>query len=99
MITEFDNGADICNNKLFVNIEKMQTFAQSLAKLTEIFGFDGWLLNIENKIDNIDILKKFVAYLTDLLHSINPGNLVIWYDSVTEEGLLKWQNKLSAENR
>lgn len=97
-ITEFDKGTEICK-KLFKSMETMHNFAQSLIKLTEIFGFDGWLLNIENNIENIEILRKFVTYLTHLLHSDNPENLVIWYDSVTTEGRLNWQNQLNTKNR
>lgn len=77
----------------------MKSFAKSLAILTKIFGFDGWLLNIENKATNTDVLKEFVPYFTNLIHQDNPGNLVIWYDSVTEDGELQWQNQLNDKNR
>ncbi|XP_018570919.1 cytosolic endo-beta-N-acetylglucosaminidase [Anoplophora glabripennis] len=97
LITEFDQGAKICD-KIFKNVQTMQQFANSLVKLSSIFGFDGWLLNIENSITNVDVLKKFVVYLSDRVQSDNPNNLVIWYDSVTVEGALDWQNKLSPKN-
>lgn len=77
----------------------MRCFAKSLAQLTKIFGFDGWLLNIENDVKNVDILKEFVPYFTNLIRQDNPGNLVIWYDSVTEDGKLNWQNELNMKNR
>lgn len=77
----------------------MHSFARSLADITKIFGFDGWLLNIENEVKNVDVLKEFVPYFTNLIHKDNPGNIVIWYDSVTEEGKLRWQNELNSQNR
>lgn len=77
----------------------MKSFAESLVELTKLFGFDGWLLNIENEVKNIDILKEFVPYFSNLIHKDNPGNLVIWYDSVTVEGKLHWQNELNLNNR
>jgi mannosyl-glycoprotein endo-beta-N-acetylglucosaminidase len=40
-----------------------------------------------------------MKYLTDRMHKVMPGSLIIWYDSVTYIGELKWQNKLNAENR
>lgn len=99
MITEFDKGTQICNEKIFSSTTEMRAFAKSLAQLTKIFGFDGWLLNIENEVKNVDILKEFVSYFTNLIHQDNQGNLVIWYDSVTEKGELRWQNALNALNR
>ncbi|CAG9856286.1 unnamed protein product [Phyllotreta striolata] len=99
LITEFDSGHDMCDKKLFRDIESMRTFAESLAQVTKLFGFDGWLLNIENKVTNVQALKEFVPYLNKLIHEDNPGNLVIWYDSVTDTGDLRWQNELNSKNR
>lgn len=80
-------------------MESMRYFADALVRIVELFRFDGWLLNIENKVDNIAVLKEFVPYLTKLIHKSNPQNLVIWYDSVTVEGVLSWQNELNEKNR
>ncbi|XP_057653730.1 cytosolic endo-beta-N-acetylglucosaminidase isoform X1 [Diorhabda carinulata] len=99
LITEFESGKDICDNQIFVDLETMKAFAQSLALLTKTFGFDGWLLNIENKVDNMQTLKEFVPYFTNLIHTDNPSNLVIWYDSVTLAGELSWQNELNKNNK
>lgn len=89
----------ICNEHIFCTPWQMQSFARSLAHLTKIFGFDGWLLNIENDVKNIHVLMEFVPYFTNLIHKDNPGNLVIWYDSVTNKGKLQWQNELNGNNR
>lgn len=99
LITEFDKGTHICDEKIFRSTTEMRSFAKSLAEITKIFGFDGWLLNIENEVKNMDILKEFVPYFTNLIHQDNQGNLVIWYDSVTEKGVLRWQNALNKQNR
>ncbi|KAG5885999.1 hypothetical protein JTB14_025393 [Gonioctena quinquepunctata] len=99
LITEFESGSKICDQNIFKNRESMMSFAESLAELTKIFGFDGWLLNIENKVVNIDVLKEFVPYITNLIHQVNSENLVIWYDSVTIKGDLNWQNELNDKNK
>lgn len=99
LITEFEKGAKICDEKIFSSFSEMHSFARSLANITKIFGFDGWLLNIENEVKNVDVLKEFVPYFTNLIHQDNPGNIVLWYDSVTEEGKLRWQNELNSQNR
>lgn len=41
----------------------------------------------------------FLRYLTDQMHERVSGSLVLWYDSVTENGQLNWQNELNQSNR
>lgn len=41
----------------------------------------------------------FLRYLTDQMHERVSGSLVLWYDSVTEDGQLQWQNELNQSNR
>lgn len=36
--------------------------------------------------------------LTEACRAANPHSLVIWYDAVTSEGVLKWQNTLNELN-
>ncbi|MCO5613185.1 hypothetical protein L7F22_067461 [Adiantum nelumboides] len=66
-----------------------------------MLGFDGWLINIENKVEkhNINNLLEFVRLLTKLMHDTVPGSTVIWYDSVTKYGTLSWQNCLNELNK
>lgn len=80
----------------------MRFYATHLARLATIFGFDGWLLNIENVVtapNTVAILKDFVECLTRASHADNPDSLVIWYDSVTDDGQLNWQNELNNRNK
>ncbi len=39
-----------------------------------------------------------VGELTEAMHRLVPGSLVIWYDAVTVEGKLQWQNELNRLN-
>lgn len=41
----------------------------------------------------------FLRYLTDQMHERVSGSLVLWYDSVLDNGELKWQNELNQSNR
>ena len=43
-------------------------------------------------------LLHFVQLLTEKTHAANPQGEVIWYDSVTCEGKLKWQDELNDLN-
>ncbi|KAJ4786110.1 Cytosolic endo-beta-N-acetylglucosaminidase [Rhynchospora pubera] len=99
-LTEWKKGAEICK-RLLATKDSAQMYAERLAELATVLGFDGWLINIENKlaIDLIDNLKEFVNHLTKIMHSSVPGSLVIWYDATTIEGKLEWQDQLNNKNK
>lgn len=61
--------------------------------------FDGYLINIETKVNNIAAFKKWLAFLTDKIHQHIPNSVIIWYDSISQkDGVIRYQNSLSAEN-
>ncbi|XP_039047337.1 cytosolic endo-beta-N-acetylglucosaminidase 1-like isoform X1 [Hibiscus syriacus] len=99
-ITEWDEGKAICKELLSTE-ESAHKYAERLAELAVALGFDGWLLNMEVQVDvgQIPNLKEFVSHLTQTMHSLLPGSLVIWYDSVTIDGDLNWQNRLNEKNK
>ena len=70
-----------------------------MVDITVCYGFDGWLINIENNIDDSANLIYFVKKLTEALRKIDSDLYkVIWYDSVINTGELKWQNELNELN-
>lgn len=124
--------------------ESYRAVADRLVKICYSYGFDGWLINIENTLSvshvspafrlgnsetktihfspasvSLNVLDNpwashlrvllqvvavrntplFLRYLTDQMHERVPDSLVLWYDSVTENGQLQWQNELNASNR
>lgn len=101
LITEWDEGKGIWNVVLG-DVDKISLFSRKLAEICAHFKFDGYLLNVENEIpvQLVPRLVQFVALLkADLdLHCGNKTWL-IWYDSVTSSGQLKWQNKLCPINK
>ncbi|KAF3330467.1 cytosolic endo-beta-N-acetylglucosaminidase-like protein [Carex littledalei] len=99
-ITEWEEGAKI-SKRLLATKESAQMYAERLAELATVLGFDGWLINFEVKldIDLINNLKEFVNHLTKIMHSSVPGSLVIWYDGTTIEGKLDWQDQLNNKNK
>jgi len=44
-------------------------------------------------------MRAFVSQLTSCMHAKLPCSLVIWYDSVTKDGELAWQDQLNEENK
>ena len=87
VITELEPGEKIWNEILRLP-ENQNQFVQKLTEIAKNVGFDGWLLNIENKIEKTKIpdLIKIVDNLTKAMYETGPDSLVIWYDSVTVEG-------------
>eukprot|EP00912_Choanoflagellata_sp_UC4_P002458 UC4_evm2s1556 len=98
-ITEWERGAMICE-KVFGTLFKAEELATRLACIAKYYGFDGWLINIENplKAAYIPNVQAFLKRLKSILTTYNPTSVVIWYDSVTTEGDLRWQNELNTLN-
>ncbi|XP_038876448.1 cytosolic endo-beta-N-acetylglucosaminidase 1-like isoform X2 [Benincasa hispida] len=59
----------------------------------------GMNMEISMSLQQVTHLKEFVSHLTQSMHSKLPGSLVIWYDSVTVDGYLYWQNELNEKNK
>ncbi|KAL2623550.1 hypothetical protein R1flu_003755 [Riccia fluitans] len=98
-ITEWDEGYKVCQ-ELCATEDSARNYAILLADLAQALGFDGWLINIENRVPElVPNLLVFVSSLTDSMHAWVPGSTVIWYDSVTTDGRLYWQNRLNELNK
>ncbi|CAD5235462.1 unnamed protein product [Bursaphelenchus xylophilus] len=100
-ITEFDSGKVFCE-QIFSSQENATTLANVMIDLCEEWHFDGWLINIENVVDssNIPNILLFLDTLRSGLKSrIGPHSQVIWYDSITFDGKLAWQNCLNVYNQ
>lgn len=76
--------------------------ATQLATIAKFFGFDGWLLNVECALNSSQMAGDLAAFVAELTRTtrrlVGVASEVIWYDSITRTGELKWQNELNAEN-
>nr|GME12668.1 cytosolic endo-beta-N-acetylglucosaminidase 1-like isoform X1 [Ipomoea batatas] len=99
-IMEWDEGV-ILAGKLLSTKDSAFMYAERLTELAVALSFDGWLINMEVKLDagQIPNLIEFVNHLTETMHSSVPESLVIWYDSVTTDGSLLWQDQLNEKNK
>ncbi|XP_033969683.1 cytosolic endo-beta-N-acetylglucosaminidase isoform X1 [Trematomus bernacchii] len=99
-ITEWTDGAVVCEAFL-KDEESYRAVADRLVQISHCYGFDGWLINIENSLSEgaVKNTPLFLQYLTEQMHERVPGSLVLWYDSVLEKGELNWQNELNESNR
>lgn len=100
-ITEWQEGARLCEAFLAGDERSYQAVADRLVQIAQFFHFDGWLINIENSLNLAAVknMPRFLQYLTAQLHQQVPGGLVLWYDSVLQSGALKWQDELNEQNR
>ncbi|MED6244560.1 hypothetical protein ATANTOWER_016256 [Ataeniobius toweri] len=99
-ITEWTNGAAMCEAFL-KDEESYRAVADKLVQISQYYGFDGWLVNIENALSEAAVKNTplFLRYLTEQMHERVPSSLILWYDSVIENGELTWQNELNQSNR
>lgn len=98
VITEWAEGVVFWDKILDSELE-YQNFISALVAIAKTLKFDGWLLNIENKIAKPDVLLEFVKALHKTLHQELVDPVLIWYDSVTIKGHLNWQNGLNEQNK
>lgn len=98
IITEWSEGVQFWDSVL-VSEESYRNFASAVVAIAKTLKFDGWLLNIENKISKPDMLLEFVQHLHKTLHAELTDPVLIWYDSVTIQGDLNWQNGLNEKNK
>ncbi|KAM6050061.1 cytosolic endo-beta-N-acetylglucosaminidase [Theristicus caerulescens] len=100
-ITEWTDGEKMCEAFLAGGEEAYRAVSDQLARIAQHYRFDGWLVNMENTLSAAAVgnLPPFLRHLTAQVHSAVPGGLVIWYDSILQNGTLRWQNELNEENR
>ena len=74
------------------------TLASQLTRIARIYGFDGWLINIEKTFPITNwSLPKLEGFLKQLQLSFDDG-CVLWYDSLTRDNRIDYQNALTERN-
>lgn len=76
--------------------------ADKLIQAARVYGFDGWFINQETEgtgeepltEEHADKMKEFLAYFK----AQAPELELIYYDSMTDEGQVVWQNALTEKN-
>ena len=85
--------------KLLRDKETMQKAVEKLCLIARHYGFDGYLVNIENQLEKPTEMIEFLRLLTIKMKAVDPNAVVLWYDSVTVEGKLEWQDELNPLNK
>uniref|UniRef100_A0A6A7FVT6 Cytosolic endo-beta-N-acetylglucosaminidase-like n=1 Tax=Hirondellea gigas TaxID=1518452 RepID=A0A6A7FVT6_9CRUS len=99
LITENDEGVTLCS-EIFSSLETVEKVVMQLTNITRIHKFQGWLINIENKVAPVAIglVIVFLQKLRKAMKGLDQRNLLIWYDSITHDGSLHWQDQLNGYN-
>uniref|UniRef100_A0A2M4BHT1 Putative endo beta n-acetylglucosaminidase n=1 Tax=Anopheles marajoara TaxID=58244 RepID=A0A2M4BHT1_9DIPT len=81
--------------------EFMFRVVEALVQVARACQFHGWLLNIECPLEasRVQRLCDFVRLLTERCHQEIPDSMVIWYDAITKDGQLVWQNEVNIANQ
>ena len=79
VITEWDKGKEICSY-FFSSIHAMEVLIAALIEIAVKSGLDGWLINIENTLEAIEVdnMQIFLSELTRRMREINRNSLVLW---------------------
>lgn len=98
LITEGAAGA--LENALLLATPELA--AEKLSELAARYGFDGWLVNIEADVGpaQVPALLELLQLLTICCRGrLGEQSLVIFYDSLTADGRVGYQNGLTEQNR
>jgi len=72
--------------------------ASQLAEMARVYGFDGWLINIEKTFPMRSWSReRLVGFLEQLKVEVGDGN-VIWYDALDASNRVHYQNSLTEDN-
>ena len=106
VIFEWEDGAAKCRKFLQRNpdgslAEAALAFCDNLVSLCCQMHFDGFLINVECALTpaEVTILLEWLSVVREKLKLRIPHSLLIWYDAVTIDGQLVWQNALNATNQ
>jgi endo-beta-N-acetylglucosaminidase D/PKD repeat protein len=72
--------------------------ADKLLEVAEYYGFDGWFINQETEGGTPETAKKMQQFLIYLQDNKPEGMQIMWYDSMTNDGRINWQNALTDRN-
>ncbi|WP_121613445.1 endo-beta-N-acetylglucosaminidase [Mesobacillus foraminis] len=72
--------------------------ADKLLEVARYYGFDGWFINQETEGGDANTAQKMKEFLTYLQQHKPEGMQIMWYDSMTKDGGIRWQNALTDQN-
>ncbi|MDH5163166.1 endo-beta-N-acetylglucosaminidase [Heyndrickxia oleronia] len=72
--------------------------ADKLLEVASYYGFDGWFINQETEGGDANTAEKMKEFLVYLQKHKQKDMQIMWYDSMTKDGRINWQNALTDKN-
>lgn len=72
--------------------------ADKLLEVADYYGFDGWFINQETDGGDEETADKMKAFIQYLQENKSENMEIMWYDAMTNEGEMDWQNALTDKN-
>ena len=72
--------------------------ADKLLEVANYYGFDGWFINQETDVKDVEVAQKMQKFLVYLQKHKQEDMHIMWYDSMTKDGNIDWQNALTDKN-
>jgi mannosyl-glycoprotein endo-beta-N-acetylglucosaminidase len=72
--------------------------ADKLIEVADYYGFDGWFINQELEGTTAEEARKMQEFLSYFNANKKRNMEIMWYDAMTIDGELKWQNHLTEKN-
>lgn len=69
-----------------------------LIEVAQVIGFDGWFINEETAKITKEHAELFQEFIIAFKEKSEDKLEIMWYDSLTKEGKMDWQNALTDEN-
>ena len=72
-------------------------FASQMVKVAKAYGFEGWFINEETDGLSAEDAANMKALIQQVKEE-DPDLQVMWYDAMTKDGKVDWQNQLNDQN-
>lgn len=106
---QYEHGGKIewLNDFLQQDADGSFPISDKLIEVAEYFGFDGWFLNQEtqgsendpNGLLTAEHAALMQAFVKDFKAKAGDSLEIIWYDSMTIDGEMDWQDSLTEKNQ
>ena len=96
IVLEGGNRGDL---KYFIEESRTEKkpFMDKLVETATAYGFDGYLLNFEVSVDELDKLLLWIKIFRDKLHTVSKE--IIWYDSLNYNSTVIYAGQINSSNR
>ena len=84
--------------RMFEHSRGEYVVAKQLADMADAYGFDGWLLNVETELPQAMGILQLNRFIEQLRVSLGPERKAVWYDALTIDNQVDYQNSLTEKN-